>query len=74
MAKKSTAKKSTRRSTKVDCCTPSLSSKRQELKWQAEDAVRTLMRAEEIKKDPKLLAAAKKQMIAQKSALEKVLK
>jgi len=31
-----------------------------EAKWRAEDDMRTLARAEEIKKDPKRLAAAKK--------------
>ena len=33
-----------------------------EWKWKVEDAVRTLIRAEEIKKDAKLLAAAQKKI------------
>lgn len=39
---------------------PRLSMSAEEKKWQIEDDLRTLTRAEEIKRDPKRLAAAKK--------------
>lgn len=46
----------------------SISMRKQEEKWQAESDMRTLVEAEEIKRDPKRLAAAKKQ--AQEKMLE----
>ena len=45
---------------------------KQDLKFQAEDDVRTLVRAEEIRKDGKRLERAKKEARAQFAALKKV--
>jgi len=39
-----------------------------ENQWEAEDAARTLVKAEEIKKDPKLLARALRELRKQKQA------
>lgn len=41
---------------------------KQEKEWEAEDAARTLVRAEEIKKDKKLLARALRELRKQKEA------
>lgn len=41
--------------------------------WQAESDMRTLMQAEEIEKDPKRLAAAKKKAKEKLAELQKVL-
>lgn len=43
-------------------------------KYEAEDALRTLTRADEIRKDKSLMADVKKCAMAQKRALEKVVK
>lgn len=39
---------------------PAIASHPEEARWRAEDDMRTLARAEEVKADPKRLAAAKK--------------
>jgi hypothetical protein len=41
-------------------------------KWKVEDAANTLLRAEEIKQDSKLLAAAKKQLAVKGEAIGKI--
>lgn len=41
-------------------------------RWQAEDDVRTLMRAKEIERDPKRLAAARKCAKEQMDSLDKL--
>lgn len=41
-------------------------------KWQAQDDLRTLARAEEIRTDPSRLGAAKREATEQKKALEKI--
>ncbi len=41
--------------------------------WEVEEAARTLMRAEEIKADKKLYAAAQKQIAKEAEAAQKVL-
>ena len=46
--------------TKKNAPATALSMNDSEAKWRAEDDMRTLARAEEIKRDPKRLAAAKK--------------
>lgn len=46
----------------------------EEWKWKVEDAARTLTRAEEIRADAKLLAAAKKEMQKQQKAIAAALK
>jgi hypothetical protein len=45
-------------------------SAKQEADWRAEDDLRTLLRAAEIKKDPKRLAAAKAKAKEQMQALQ----
>lgn len=45
-------------------------SSKQEADWRAEDDLRTLLRAAEIKKDPKRLAAAKAKAKEQMQALQ----
>lgn len=41
-------------------------------RWEIDDAVRTLVRAEEIKADPKLMAACSKALAKQKKAIDSV--
>lgn len=50
--------------------TPAQISAKQEADWRAEDDLRTLLRAAEIKKDPKRLAAAKAKAKEQMQALQ----
>jgi len=47
--------------------------KEKEREWEIEDAVRTLTKAEEIKKDKKLMAEASSKMIEQVSSIEEVM-
>lgn len=42
--------------------------------WKARDALSTLKRAEEIKQDPKLMAAVKKHAAVEREALSKVIR
>ncbi len=44
----------------------------QEKEWEAEDAARTLIRAEEIKADKGLFLRAHKELIQQEKAIQKV--
>jgi len=45
----------------------------QEKKWEAEEAARTLIRAEEIKADKELLKAVQKELKSQRKAIGKVI-
>ena len=45
----------------------------QEKKWEAEEAARTLIRAEEIRSDKDLLKAAQKELKSQQKAISKVI-
>ncbi len=51
---------------------PGVSIPKQDQKFQAEDDVRTMVRAEEIRKDGKRLARARKEARTQMAALKKV--
>lgn len=51
-----------------------MSSKKEQLKWQAEDDARTLMRAEEIKRDASRIKAAQAQAKRQIEELAQVVK
>lgn len=54
---------------KVSCCGPS---EAQEKRWRAESDMRTLAEAEDIRKDPKRLAAAKAMAKEKLAELQKV--
>jgi len=53
---------------------PTAAEKKERQRWQAEDAIRTLTRAEEIKKDAALMKAVKSHAAEQVKTMQKVCK
>lgn len=77
MAKKSTGNKLSGMISTGDCPTPykqSAAEKAERRKWEAQDALRTITRAEEIKRDRALMSEVKKCAREQVKSLECVTK